>query len=33
MPIQQFTQFMHHYLNMTSLGNKAMLILSPAIRF
>lgn len=33
MPIQQFAKFMHFYLNMTNLGNKAMLILSPVIHF
>lgn len=32
-PIQQFVQFMHFYLNMMGLGHQAILFLSPFSRF
>lgn len=33
LPIQQFTQFMHYYMNMMGLGNQSILFLSPILRF
>lgn len=32
-PIQQYTQFMHYYLNMVGLGMQGILFLSPFINF
>jgi hypothetical protein len=32
-PIQQYTQFMHYYLNMMGLGMQGLLIMSPFFRF
>lgn len=32
-PIQQFTQFMHFYMNMMGLGLQSVLLLSPFLRF
>jgi len=33
LPVQQFIQFMHYYMNMMGLGNQSILFLSPILRF